>query len=84
MIRYEKSKSEQRKKIPIGSNITNSKFRLKMIQPRTTSPYHKTFQRILLRLKPFAEVSDIFWLSIFSCFVMATLERILSSPLLGV
>lgn len=65
-------------KITIGSNVAQmeqtANFRMKMIQPRTTGPYHKFFQTFcffLFRLKLFAEVSDIFWPSNFSPFLLA-------------
>lgn len=70
MMRYEKASQNKEMQASPGSNVAQleqtANSRLKMMQPRTTGPYHKSFQTFLFFFFLFfqscwLEVSDIFW-----------------------
>lgn len=66
-------------KLPTGSDVAQmeqtANSRLKMMQPRTTGPYHKVLSTFLFFFSFFfqscwLEVSDIFWPSNFTPFLL--------------
>lgn len=80
-------------KLPTGSNVAQmeqrANSRLKIMQPRTTGPYHNSFQHFFFFFSFFfqscwLEVSDIFWPSNFTPFLLVRTGAVsFSSPAWG-